>query len=146
MKESLMSPMALAEACGESMFGADNASQALGMKLESIEPGRAVMTMKVRRDMLNGHSSCHGGFIFTLADSAFAFACNSRNVSTVGQACSIDYVRPVREGETLSALAVERHLAGRTGLYDVTVSNENGEDIAYFRGKSYRINSTVLPS
>jgi len=146
MKESLMSPAALAAACGDSMYSADNASQALGIKLESIEPGRAVMTMKVRRDMLNGYSTCHGGFIFSLADSAFAFACNSRNVSTVGQACSIDYVRPGREGETLSALAVERHLAGRTGLYDVTVSNESGEEIAYFRGKSYRINSTVLPS
>jgi len=146
MKESQMDPVALAAACGDSMYRADNASQALGIKLENIEPGRAVMTMKVRRDMLNGHSTCHGGFIFSLADSAFAFACNSRNVSTVGQGCSIDYVRPGREGETLSAVAVERHLAGRTGLYDVTVSNESGEEIAYFRGKSYRINSTVLPS
>ena len=145
MKESQLDPMALAAACAESMYRADNASQALGVKLESVEPGRAVMTMKVRRDMLNGYSTCHGGFIFALADSAFAFACNSRNVSTVAQGCSIDYVRPGREGETLSAVAIERNLAGRTGLYDVTVSNESGEDIAYFRGKSYRIKSTVLP-
>jgi len=145
MKESEMDPMALAAACADSMYSADNATQAMGVKLESVEPGRAVMTMKVRRDMLNGYSTCHGGFIFALADSAFAFACNSRNVSTVAQGCSIEYVRPGREGEILSAVAIERNLAGRTGLYDVTVSNDSGEDIAYFRGKSYRIKNTVLP-
>lgn len=144
MKENLMDPMVLAAACAESMYRSDNASQALGITLQGVEPGHAVMTMKIRQDMLNGHSTCHGGFIFALADSAFAFACNSRNVSTVAQGCTIDYVRPGREGELLTAVAVEKNLAGRTGLYDVTVSNESGEQIAYFRGKSYRIKGAVL--
>ncbi len=136
---------AQARACADSMYAADKASQHLGIKLLSIEPGRAVMTMQVREEMLNGHASCHGGFIFTLADSAFAFACNSRNATTVGQGCTVDYVKPAALGETLTAVAVERHLAGRTGLYDVSVSNGQGEDIAYFRGKSYRIKGSLLP-
>ncbi|WP_019529464.1 hydroxyphenylacetyl-CoA thioesterase PaaI [Dasania marina] len=145
MSTSDLSPQALAQACADSMYKVDNASQSLGMKILSVAPGRAELSMTVRDDMLNGHGSCHGGFIFALADSTFAFACNSRNISTVAQAVSIDYVRPGLAGELLTAVATEKSLAGRTGLYDVTVSNEQGEDVAYFRGKSYRIRGTVLP-
>ncbi|WP_339670733.1 hydroxyphenylacetyl-CoA thioesterase PaaI [Dasania marina] len=145
MNSSHLSPQDLAQACADSMYKVDNASQALGMKILSVAPGRAELSMTVRDDMLNGHGSCHGGFIFALADSTFAFACNSRNISTVAQAVNIDYVRPGMAGELLTAVAVEKNLAGRTGLYDVTVSNEQGEDVAYFRGKSYRIRGTVLP-
>lgn len=139
-----MSPQALAEACAENLGRDDNASAGLGIKLESVEPGRAVMSMRVRDDMLNGHSNCHGGFIFALSDSTFAFACNSRNAVSVASGCSIDFVRPGRAGEVLTAVAEERNLAGRTGVYDVTVTNEDGEDVAYFRGKSHRIKGSVL--
>jgi len=145
MSGAEMNPQALAQACAEMMYSADNASQALGIKLVSVEPGRAVMSMRVRSDMLNGHQTCHGGFIFALADSTFAFACNSRNAASVASGCTIDYLRPGREDELLTAVAEEKHLAGRTGVYDVTVTNERGEDIAYFRGKSYRIKGDVLP-
>lgn len=145
MSSSDLSPQELAQACADSMYKVDNASQALGMKIVSVGPGRAELSMKIRDDMLNGHGSCHGGFIFALADSTFAFACNSRNVSTVAQGVSIEYVRPGVAGQLLTAVAEEKNLAGRTGLYDVTVSNEQGEHIAYFRGKSYRIRGTVLP-
>ncbi len=141
-----MSPQALAQACADSRSIGDNASAGLGIKLVSVEPGRAVISMRVRDDMLNGHSNCHGGFIFALSDSTFAFACNSRNAVSVASGCTIDFVRPGRVGEVLTAVAEERNLAGRTGVYDVTVSNEDGEDVAYFRGKSYRIKGSVLPA
>jgi acyl-CoA thioesterase len=94
--------------------------------------------MTVRADMLNGHAICHGGLIFTLADSAFAFACNSYNFNTVARV-RIDFVAPAREGDVLTAARSERALAGRTGVYDVEVANQRGETVALFRGKSYRI-------
>lgn len=134
---------ALAELAGKTMWDRDAASQALGMKLSEIRPGYALMTMPVRRDMLNGHQTCHGGYIFMLADSAFAFACNSHNHNTVGAGCTIDYVAPGREGEMLVAEAVEQALTGKTGVYDVKVSNQDGRLLALFRGKSHRVGGTV---
>jgi acyl-CoA thioesterase len=97
------------------------------------------MSMPVRRDMLNGHATCHGGYIFMLADSAFAFACNSHNHNTVGAGCTIDYVAPAREGDVLTAEAVEQALLGKTGIYDIAVTDQEGRKIALFRGKSHRV-------
>jgi phenylacetic acid degradation protein PaaD len=139
-------PQALAQAAGAAMYAADAASQGLGMKLVSIGPGHASMTMRVRADMLNGHKTCHGGFIFALADSTFAFACNSRNQATVASGCTIDYLAPAHEGDMLTARAQERSLAGRTGVYDVVVTNQDGRNIALFRGRSYRITGQVIGS
>lgn len=136
----------LARRVGQSMFERDTASQGLGMRIEEIGPGTARLSMRVRPDMLNGHQSCHGGFMFTLADSAFAFACNSRNEATVAAGCSIEYLRPVREGETLIAVAQERTLIGRSGVYDVAVLGADGQPVALFRGKSARIKGEVLPA
>src|ERR1700740_1782828 len=114
---------ALAERVAECMYSRDRASQALGMKIASAGPGRAELTMTVRSDMLNGHAICHGGFIFALADSAFAFACNSYNLTTVASGCSIDFIAPAREGDELAAHARERSASGRTGVYDIDVVN-----------------------
>lgn len=136
---------ALAELAGRTMFERDPASQALGMVLAEIRPGYARMTMTVRADMLNGHATCHGGYIFMLADSAFAFACNSHNLSTVGAGCTIDYLAPGRAGDVLVAEATEQALQGKTGVYDVTVKTADGRTIALFRGKSHRISGTVAP-
>lgn len=138
-----MQAQALAELAGRTMFERDPASQVLGMTLAAIRPGYARMTMTVRGDMLNGHATCHGGYIFMLADSAFAFACNSHNLNTVGAGCTIEYLAPGREGDVLVAEAVEQALQGKTGIYDVTVKAEDGRTIALFRGKSHRVSGTV---
>jgi acyl-CoA thioesterase len=136
-------PQALAELVGKTMYERDPASQALGMLLAEIRPGYARMTMPVRRDMLNGHQTCHGGYIFMLADSAFAFACNSHNHNTVGAGCTIDYLAPGREGDLLTAEATEQALSGKTGVYDIKVVNQAGRTVALFRGKSHRIAGMV---
>ena len=138
-----MSAQQLAELAGRTMYERDPASQKLGMTLEQIRPGYALMRMRVREDMLNGHGTCHGGYIFMLADSAFAFACNSHNFNTVGAGCSIDYLSPGREGDVLSAEAVEQALSGKTGVYDIVVTNQEGRKVALFRGKSHRVNGMV---
>ena len=130
------SARALAERVAASMYARDTATQALGIRVVRVEPGFAELAMMVRNDMLNGHEICHGGFIFTLADSAFAYACNSYNLNTVASGCAIEFMAPARCGETLKARAHERQLAGRTGVYDVEVANERGEIVALFRGKS----------
>ena len=137
-------PQALAELAGKTMFERDPASQGLGMTLDEIRPGYARMSMPVRADMLNGHQSCHGGFIFALADSAFAFACNSYNHNTVGAGCSIDYLAPGRLADVLTAEAVEQAMAGKTGVYDIKVVNQDGRAIALFRGKSHRVSGEVV--
>jgi acyl-CoA thioesterase len=137
---------ALAEAAGAAMYARDRASQGLGMTLDEIRPGYARMSMPVREDMLNGHQSCHGGFIFSLADSAFAFACNSHNFNTVGAGCTIDYLAPGRLGDLLTAEAVEQALAGKTGVYDIQVRNQDGRTVALFRGKSHRVQGEVVPA
>ena len=132
-------PQQLAEACAAAMWAEDTASQGLGMELQAVGPGTARMAMPVRDSMVNGHGMCHGGFIFTLADSAFAFACNSRNAKSVAAGGSINFLRPARLGDTLTATAEERHLAGRSGLYDIRVTNQHGEVIAELRGQSRAI-------
>jgi acyl-CoA thioesterase len=137
-------PQRLAELAGKTMFERDPASQALGMTLDAIRPGYARMSMRVRDDMLNGHGTCHGGYIFMLADSAFAFACNSHNVNTVGAGCTIDYLAPGRAGDVLVAEAVEQALSGKTGVYDVVVADQDGRKVALFRGKSHRVAGHVV--
>jgi acyl-CoA thioesterase len=134
-----MDAQAIADKVRDVMFADDAASRMLGMEIADIGPGRAVVTMRVRADMLNGFAICHGGLIATLADSAFAFACNSRNALTVASGFGIDILKSARLGDRLTATAEETSLAGRTGLYDITVKNQNGELIAMFRGRSYRL-------
>jgi acyl-CoA thioesterase len=135
---------ALAERVADGMYSRDTASRGLGIRIAAVGPGRAELTMTVRADMLNGHAICHGGFIFTLADSAFAFACNSYNLTTVASGCAIDFMAPAREGDVLTAIARERSVSGRTGVYDIEVRNQDGETVALFRGKSYRIRGHVI--
>lgn len=137
-------PQALAQAAADALFACDQVSQALGMQLVAVAPGYVRVTMTVRPDMLNGHGTCHGGFIFTLADSAFALACNSYNQNTVASGCTIYFLAPGRPDELLTAEAVEQPLAGRTGVYDITVTNQDGKRIALFRGRSYRIKGEVI--
>lgn len=140
-------PEDLAHAVGQAMFAADTASQhTLGMRLLSCQPGRAVLCMTVQALHLNGHQMCHGGFIFTLADSAFAFACNSYNLVTVAAGCSIEFLRPGKLGDVLTATAQEQVRNGRHGIYDITVHNQRDEVVALFRGKSAQIAGTVLPA
>lgn len=143
-KPSLAEAQALAEATRDAMFSRDRAAQAMGITVVAIRPGYALLTMVVRSDMVNGHHICHGGMIFALADTAFAYACNSYNKATVASACNIDFLAPGKEGATLSAEAIEQSLAGRTGVYDVTVKDDAGKTVALFRGKSYRINGEVI--
>jgi acyl-CoA thioesterase len=137
-------PQRLAEAVGRTMYPRDQASQMLGMTLDSIAPGRAQMNMQVRPDMCNSHGTCHGGLIFMLADSTFAFACNSYNINAVALGCTIDFMAAARNGDTLTAVGEMRQQGSRTGLYDITVTNQDGQTIAVFRGKSYRIKGDVL--
>ena len=134
----------LAERVADSMYERDTATQALGIRIAHVGPGYAEVAMTVRADMLNGHEICHGGFIFTLADSAFAYACNSYNLNTVASGCAIEFTAPARAGDVLAARAHERQLAGRTGVYDVEVANQRGETVALFRGKSYRIKGHLI--
>ncbi len=133
-----------AERSAAAMWAGDAASQGLGMVLEDIGPGLARMAMVIEPRMLNGHGMCHGGFIFTLADSAFAFACNSRNQRAVAQTCTITYLNPARLGERLVATAQELAVAGRSALYDVRVQTA-GRVVAEFRGQSRLIGGEVAP-
>jgi acyl-CoA thioesterase len=141
-----MSADELARATAAAMFEADACSRALGIELLDVREGYARMQMRVRADFLNGHRICHGGLIFTLADSAFAFACNSRNINTVASGCSIEFLRPVHGGDMLTAEAAEQSLTGRTGIYDIRVVNRANEIVAMFRGKSAQIKGTVIPA
>ncbi|MEY2621078.1 MAG: hydroxyphenylacetyl-CoA thioesterase PaaI [Pseudomonadota bacterium] len=131
---------------GETMFAVDTASRlTMGMELLACEPGRAVLRMPIRALHLNGHQICHGGFIFTLADTTFAFACNSHNKNAVAAGCSIEFLKPVREGDVLTCEGIEQTLSGRHGIYDMRVHNQHGETVAMFRGKSAQIPGTVFP-
>jgi len=142
----MRTPEQLAAAVGEAMFAVDAASKDfLQMELVECRPGRAVMRMKVREPMLNGHKICHGGLIFTLADSTFAFACNSHNKVTVAAGCSIEFLKPAHLDDLLTCVGVEQVLQGRHGIYDMKVSNQRGEVVAVFRGKSASIQGTVIP-
>ena len=141
-----MTPPELSRRVGEAMFAADRASKDfLQMELLACEPGRAAMRMQVREPMLNGHQICHGGLIFTLADSTFAFACNSHNRVAVAAGCSIEFLKPAHLGDVLTCEGVEQVLQGRHGIYDMKVSNQRGEVVAMFRGKSAQIQGTIVP-
>lgn len=129
----------VADLVRERMFAADRASQALGLQVTHMAPGAATLTMRVRADMLNGFAICHGGLITTLADSAFAFACNAGNEFTVAAGLAIDFLAPAREDDVLTAVAVEVSQSGRSGLYDVSVTNQRGERVALMRGRSHRV-------
>jgi acyl-CoA thioesterase len=125
-----MTPQERAERAAQAMWAGDRASKWLGARIDEIGPGRAVLSMKVAEHHLNGHSICHGGYIFTLADSAFAFACNSHNKIVVAQENSITYINPGKDGERLTATAQEVSLSGRTGVYDVVVTGEDGRGLS----------------
>ena len=140
-----MTPQELAEASAQALWNDDSASQRLGMVMEHLAPGEATLSMQVTEAMSNGHGTCHGGYIFTLADSAFAFACNGYNQRTVGQHASITYLAPGRLGDRLTAAAREVSRQGRSGVYDVRVTNQDGTHIAEFRGHSRTVKGTHLP-
>jgi acyl-CoA thioesterase len=134
-----MTSQEIAEAVRDGMLANDRASRALGMDVLAVGPGSATVAMTVTEAMLNGFDICHGGMVTALADSTFAFACNSYNELTVASGFSIDIVAPSRQGDRLKAVAKEVSLAGRTGVYDITITNQADELIAVFRGRSYRI-------
>jgi acyl-CoA thioesterase len=136
--------LTVARSCAEAMWADDRASRALGMEILEIAPGRATLAMTIRETMTNGHGMCHGGYIFTLADSAFAFASNGYDQRTVAQHCSVSFLRPVQLGERLIADCVERTRAGRGGIYDVSVKLGDGTLIAEFRGHARTIDGTLL--
>ena len=133
-----------AERAAGALYDRDRASQALGMRLAAVRPGWAQVLMRVRPDMVNGHGVCHGGLVFALGDSAFAFACNSHNESTVAAAASIDFLAGARAGDELTAEASELWRTRRNGLYEISICNQRGVRVALFRGRSYRIDGQVV--
>lgn len=133
-----------AERARDAMYRHDHASQALGIEIAAIAPGRATATMTVRQDMLNGFGMCHGGLITTLADTAFAFACNTYDEMTVAAGFDAEFVKPARIDDRLVAEASEQSQNGRLGLYDVTVRNQHGDAIAFLRGRSYRLRGKTV--
>jgi acyl-CoA thioesterase len=143
--KATLSPDDLARACAEAMWKEDDASKGLGMEIVEVGPGRATLALTVRPDMVNGQRIAHGGFIFTLADSAFAYACNSHNVRTVAAQGDITFIRPGNLGDRLVATAREVSRSGRSGIYDVCVT-ANDAVIAEFRGHSRTISGTWLPA
>ena len=137
-------PQRLAEVAAQALMARDNASAALGITLIDVHPGYARMQMTVRNDMVNIHGTTHGGMVFTLADTAFGYACNTHNKVAVAAGCSIEFLRPAHLGEVLTATAVEQVMVGRNGVYDVRVENNTGELVALFRGKSAQIKGSVI--
>ena len=140
-----MDELELAQRCADTMWAGDTASQELGIVIEVTAPGAVRASMEVRATMLNGHDVCHGGYLFTLADTAFAFACNAYDRVTLAAAASIDFLLPAKLGDRLSAEATERHRGRRTGLYDVVISDQHGRTIAIFRGRSHATDQPLLP-
>ena len=145
MTANAMTPQDCADACAKAMWQDDSASQKLGMALGPVAPGQATMSMTVQDWMANGHGNCHGGYIFTLADSTFAFACNSYNQRTVAQQATVTFIAPAFVGDRLTAHGREISRRGRGGIYDVSVTNQAGEVIAEFRGHSRTVKGTLLP-
>jgi acyl-CoA thioesterase len=135
---------ALAQECADAMWAQDRASRRLGMSRPTVAPGRATISMRIREDMVNGQGNCHGGYLATLADSAFAFACNTYDQVTVAAGFDIVFVRPGRLGDLLVATAVERARFGRSGLYDVSITRDDGEPVAEFRGRSRSLGRPLL--
>jgi acyl-CoA thioesterase len=140
-----MDAATLARACADAMWENDATSHELGAQLISVEPGHAVLGLAVTEKMVNWHNTCHGGFVYLLADTAFGYASNTRNRRMVAQHCSISYLNPAQRGDQLTAHAVERQRAGRSGIYDVTVAREDGLVIAEFRGHARAIEGTIVP-
>jgi acyl-CoA thioesterase len=133
----------VAERSAAALYERDRASQQLGIRILDVQPGRARVIMKVTSDMVNGHQVCHGGYLFTLADSAFAFSCNTYDRATVAAAGSIDFLAPARAGDELTATASEQWRSRRAGIYEVVVTNQKGERIALFRGRSHQLDRPV---
>lgn len=142
----VVDPQELAQRCAAAMWGQDRASRQLGMSPPVVAPGRATLSMRVRADMVNGQGACHGGLLATLADSAFAFACNTYDQVTVAASFEITFVAAGRLGDELVATAVERVRYGRSGIYDVTVTRAGGEIVAEFRGRSRSLGRPLLPA
>ena len=137
-------PQAIARACADVLWANDHASQKLGIEIKSISPGGAELTMTVANDMTNGHGTCHGGFLFSLADSAFAFSCNTYDQCCVAQHCTISYLAPAHTGDKLHAVAHEVSRKGRNGIYDIRISNQKHETIVEFLGYSRTIPGSLL--
>lgn len=136
----------IAKQCRDTMWSDDFATQDMGMDIQVDGPGTSRASFEIQKRMVNGHGLCHGGYIFALADSAFAFACNTYNRVTVAASASIEFLRSARLGDVLTATATETHRGGRTGVYDVEVSNQDGEVVAIFRGRSYATREPILQS
>jgi acyl-CoA thioesterase len=134
----------LAKQCSETMHANDSMARASGMQIKSSTPGEAQVLMTITKSMLNGHGRCHGGMIFSLADTAFAHACNNENKANVAMDCRIDFLRPAFENDDLTARATKKHAGKSTGLYEVQVINQEGKDIALFQGRSFAINQSVI--
>jgi acyl-CoA thioesterase len=137
-------PQALAEAVAQRLFAMDEASRALGIEILEVGPGFARLTMTVTQAMLNGHAICHGGYVFLLADSAFAFACNSHDRVTVAAGGNVEFLAAAKVGEALTATARELSRTRRLGVYDIEVSGENGRRIALLRGRAYERGGAIL--
>ena len=137
MSSANLDPQTLAERCRDAMLAGDRATRSLGMRILAVGPGTATVAMTVREDMVNGHDICHGGLITTVADSAFAFACNAYNEVTVASGFDVNLLAAAKLGDELTAVCTEIRRSGRTGVYDVVVRNQRGEVIAAFRGRSY---------
>jgi acyl-CoA thioesterase len=144
MADTPADPQGLAEAVGQALMAEDHAARHAGIRLDAIGPGSARMSMLVRADMVNAHGICHGGLIFTLADTAFAYACNARNARTVAQSCSIEFLAMVREGDRLEAVCREQASVGRSSVYDVTVTDERARTIALFRGRGRTLGDALV--
>lgn len=134
-----MTPQEIAARCAEVMWPDDHAARGLGIEIVAVAPGAATLRMKVRQDMVNGHGSCHGGFIFAVADSTFAYACNSFNHRAVAAGVDINFLAPAHLGDTLTAVGHARHQGGRSGVYDIEVTNQDGKLVAVFRGRAARV-------
>lgn len=140
-----MGERTLAEQCRDTMYAADVAVRSLDISVTVGAVGFAEAVFEVRPEMLNGHKVCHGGYLFTLADTAFAYACNSHNEMTLAAGAAIEFLRPAKLGERIVATAIERHRGGRTGTYDVKLCNQDGDEIALFRGRSYSTRRPLIP-
>ena len=139
-----LSPQKIAERCAEVLWPEDRASQGMGMELLEIGPGTARLRMRISENMVNCHGTCHGGYIFALADTAFAYACNSYNQRAVASGVDINFLVPARLGDILTAQGHARQQGGRSGVYDIEVVNQDGTPVALFRGRSTRIKGPIF--
>lgn len=144
MNPNPLTPQQVAERCAETLWREDRAAQGMGIELVEVGPGLARLRMRVREDMANCHGICHGGFIFAVADTAFAYACNTYNQPTVASGADISFVAPAQVGDILTARGEVRQQGGRNGLYDIEVVNQDGRTIAFFRGRSTRIKGHIF--